>query len=212
MAPWLDFHIGLDSISVVLLAGAGLPAHSAHPGGATGTGCQPCDRVSRLVTREAGSGTREIFDRAVAPLQPEPAPAPLVELGSTTAVKAAVLDGIGPAVISHLVVGNELHSGHLRHVPVPVSQSTGSCERSGRLACGYPWSRTCSSSTPPRTRPPPASGPALPDATDPARKTARPGSFVNLPRSVLSLRRSRPPRTATPNSPARRVGVRDLRG
>ncbi|GAA0525722.1 LysR family transcriptional regulator [Paractinoplanes ferrugineus] len=73
-----------------------------------------------LVTREVGSGTREFLDaalRRVLGAAARPAPAAL-ELSTTAAVRAAVLAGAGPAVISRLAVTDDLRAGRLRHVPV----------------------------------------------------------------------------------------------
>lgn len=64
-----------------------------------------------LVLREAGSGTRQVLDAALAPYG-GPA-APLLELSSTTAVKAATVSGAGPAVLSELAVAEELATGRL---------------------------------------------------------------------------------------------------
>jgi DNA-binding transcriptional LysR family regulator len=44
---------------------------------------------------------------------------PLMELGSTTAIKAAATAGTGPAVLSALTVEAELRSGQLVAVPCP---------------------------------------------------------------------------------------------
>ena len=72
-----------------------------------------------LVTREEGSGTREFLERALArTLGPgrEAAP-PVLELSTTASVRAAVIAGAGPAVLSDLSVADDL--GHrLAHVPV----------------------------------------------------------------------------------------------
>jgi DNA-binding transcriptional LysR family regulator len=71
-----------------------------------------------LVSREAGSGTRGLFEHALrvqTGLEHEP---PLAELSSTTAIKAAVAAGAGPAVLSSLAVAPELAAGTLRQVPV----------------------------------------------------------------------------------------------
>jgi molybdate transport repressor ModE-like protein len=70
-----------------------------------------------LVVRERGSGTRETLERAlrqakVGELQP------LAELGSTTAVRSAVVDGAGPAVLSVLAVDTDLVDGRLVEVTV----------------------------------------------------------------------------------------------
>jgi DNA-binding transcriptional LysR family regulator len=71
-----------------------------------------------LVSREAGSGTRGLFEHALrvqAGLEHEP---PLAELSSTTAIKAAVAAGAGPAVLSSLAVAAELSAGTLRAVTI----------------------------------------------------------------------------------------------
>ena len=71
-----------------------------------------------LVTREAGSGTRQFLEQALAGSRAESGPAPLAELSSTTAIKAAVAAGAGPAVLSSLAVAADLAAGTLRAVPV----------------------------------------------------------------------------------------------
>jgi DNA-binding transcriptional LysR family regulator len=70
-----------------------------------------------LVAREHGSGTRDTVEHALAGVGVSPA-VPLVELGSTTAVRSAVLAGTGPAVISELAVTTELTEGRLVRVDV----------------------------------------------------------------------------------------------
>jgi DNA-binding transcriptional LysR family regulator len=74
--------------------------------------------AERLVVREEQSGTRGRLYELLEPYRPDPAPAPMLELGSTSAVKAAVLDGVGPAVLSELTVAEELQSGRLVEIPV----------------------------------------------------------------------------------------------
>lgn len=69
-----------------------------------------------LVLREEGSGTREVLEAALATLDLTVTPA--VELGSTTAIKAAVESGTGPAVLSRLTTETDLQSGRLVAVPV----------------------------------------------------------------------------------------------
>ena len=71
-----------------------------------------------LVMREHGSGTRETVEHAFAGVGVRPV-TPVVELGSTTAVRGAVLAGAGPAVISELAVVTELADGRLVRVDVP---------------------------------------------------------------------------------------------
>jgi DNA-binding transcriptional LysR family regulator len=64
-----------------------------------------------LVLREPGSGTREVLTDALAALGLSVTAA--MELGSTTAIKAAVVTGAGPAVVSALAVRAELQAGQL---------------------------------------------------------------------------------------------------
>ncbi|MBF0660395.1 MULTISPECIES: LysR family transcriptional regulator [unclassified Rhodococcus (in: high G+C Gram-positive bacteria)] len=68
-----------------------------------------------LVVREVGSGTRRTLDLA---LEEYARPAPLLELGSSAAVRTSVLGGAGPAVLSTLAVAEDLESGKLRAVDV----------------------------------------------------------------------------------------------
>ena len=74
--------------------------------------------AARLVVREGGSGTREVLEALLEPHLVGPAPKPLTTLGSTTAVKAAVRGGAGPAVVSRLAVQQELDGGQLCEVPI----------------------------------------------------------------------------------------------
>ncbi len=64
-----------------------------------------------LVLRESGSGTREAFEAALA--AHGLAPLRGVELGSTTAIKAAVAAGEAPTVLSRLAVDSEITAGRL---------------------------------------------------------------------------------------------------
>lgn len=69
-----------------------------------------------LVQREPGSGTRDTVE-AVLGGQPCVVQ-PVVELSSTTAIKAAVEAGLGPAVLSRLAVADELRRDMLVAVEV----------------------------------------------------------------------------------------------
>lgn len=75
-----------------------------------------------LVLREPGSGTRQVLDAALA--EHGGLASPLLELASTTAVKAAAVSGAGPAVLGELAVGEELSAHRLVEVriegPAPV--------------------------------------------------------------------------------------------
>ncbi|MDN3260303.1 LysR family transcriptional regulator [Streptomyces sp. CSDS2] len=66
-----------------------------------------------LILRERGSGTRQVLDAALGGLA-----RPLIELSSTTAVKASAVSGAGPSVLSELAVGEELSLRRLVSVPV----------------------------------------------------------------------------------------------
>ena len=76
--------------------------------------------ATSLVTREHGSGTRDALDTALEQMlgrsyeRAEPA----ISLSTTTAIRAAVLAGAGPAVLSSLAVRDDLNRGQLIRVPV----------------------------------------------------------------------------------------------
>ncbi|MEU9098875.1 LysR family transcriptional regulator [Streptomyces sp. NPDC048361] len=69
-----------------------------------------------LILREHGSGTRQVLDAALA--AHGGLADPLIELSSTTAVKASVVSGAGPSVLSELALGEELAARRLVRVPV----------------------------------------------------------------------------------------------
>ncbi len=69
-----------------------------------------------LVLREPGSGTRDVLETALRGVGLSVRP--VVELGSTTAIKNAVASGLGPAVLSRLALRAEVEDGRLVAVPV----------------------------------------------------------------------------------------------
>ncbi|SED15954.1 transcriptional regulator [Streptomyces sp. 2224.1] len=69
-----------------------------------------------LILRERGSGTRQVLDAALA--RHGGLAEPLLELASTTAVKAAVVSEAAPSVLSELAVGEELTARRLVEIPV----------------------------------------------------------------------------------------------
>ncbi|MDA5147046.1 LysR family transcriptional regulator [Streptomyces sp. AD681] len=72
-----------------------------------------------LVTREAGSGTREALAAALDAAVPGvPQAAPVLELAGTTAVKSAIAAGAGPGALSSLAVEDDLTLGRLCAAPV----------------------------------------------------------------------------------------------
>lgn len=73
-----------------------------------------------LVSREHGSGTRDSLDaalrRSLGPSASQVPPA--IELSSATAMRAAVLAGAGPAVMSRLAVADDVSVGRLSQIGV----------------------------------------------------------------------------------------------
>jgi DNA-binding transcriptional LysR family regulator len=102
---------GADTLTVVVPAG--------HPWARRRSGITAAElAVTALVSREPASGTRRSFEHALrAQADAEPVP-PVAELSSTTAIKSAVMAGIGPAVLSSLAVAAEVTAGTLRAVRV----------------------------------------------------------------------------------------------
>ena len=107
--------VGRDELVVVV--------RPDHPWGRRRSPLTPTELAGvSLVTRESGSGTRESFDAALAAAlgpgrRPPPTP-PALELSTTAAVRAAVLAGAGPAVLSELAVSEDLAAGRLRRTQV----------------------------------------------------------------------------------------------
>lgn len=72
---------------------------------------------TRLIVREVGSGTRETLERVLASAGLKPV-RPLMVLDANAAVRAAVAEGAGPAVLSSLTIQEDLAAGRLVDVPV----------------------------------------------------------------------------------------------
>lgn len=83
------------------------------PVGAAELACTP------LVTREDGSGTREVLHAALERALGKgfSAARPALELSTTSAVRAAVYAGAGPAVLSELALADDLGARRLYRVP-----------------------------------------------------------------------------------------------
>jgi DNA-binding transcriptional LysR family regulator len=64
-----------------------------------------------LLMREKGSGTREIIEAALARKGVDVRP--MMDLGSTEAIKRSVEAGVGVAIVSALTVAQELHDRRL---------------------------------------------------------------------------------------------------
>ncbi len=109
-----DLHaepVGHDTLTVVVTP--------SHPWARRRRGV-PASELARtgLVSREAGSGTRLFFEAALRTQAGVECVPPLAELSSTTAIKAAVAAGAGPAVLSSLAVAAELSARTLCQVAI----------------------------------------------------------------------------------------------
>ncbi|MFI6102263.1 LysR family transcriptional regulator [Lentzea sp. NPDC051213] len=71
-----------------------------------------------LVTREPGSGTRQAWEHALRAAGIDESAGSLLEMSSTTAIKAAAIGGIGPAVLSVHAVAADLDTRTLVRVEV----------------------------------------------------------------------------------------------
>jgi molybdate transport repressor ModE-like protein len=101
--------IGHDRLLVV--------AAPSHPWARRRAPLTPAELAAApLILRERGSGTRQVLDSALT--ECGGLAEPLLELASTTAVKAAAVSGAGPAVLSELAVTEELASRRLVRIPL----------------------------------------------------------------------------------------------
>jgi DNA-binding transcriptional LysR family regulator len=103
--------IGEDGLAVVVP-----PGHAwARPGARV----SPSELAATpLVAREQGSGTREVLTAALQAAARSPSAKgtlaePAIELPTTSAVRAAVVAGAGPAVLSYLAVEDDVTAGRL---------------------------------------------------------------------------------------------------
>ncbi|MES2462681.1 MAG: LysR substrate-binding domain-containing protein, partial [Armatimonadota bacterium] len=71
-----------------------------------------------MLVREIGSGTREVFEEALRERGLTVRPAAMV-LGNTEAIKRAVGEGVGIAVVSRLTVQSEVRDNRLVVLDVP---------------------------------------------------------------------------------------------
>lgn len=102
--------VGHDELVTVVSPG--------HPWAARGTVPVEALAATPLVMRESGSGTREALAAALRELGLGE-PSAVLELGSTSAVRAAVVHGNSPTVISRLAVAAEVDAGQLVEIAVP---------------------------------------------------------------------------------------------
>lgn len=109
-----DLHsraVGRDRLVVVVNPG--------HPWARKRRALRPVELAATpLLLREAGSGTRETLEAALAPYGGIAEPA--LELGATAPLRAAAIAGTAPAVISALAVADDIDAGRLAEVPSDV--------------------------------------------------------------------------------------------
>lgn len=74
-----------------------------------------------LVLREKGSGTREALEEELLRLG-FGAPTSVLDLGSTSAVRVAVMTGSSPTVISRIAVQDDIEAGSLVEIEIPGLQ------------------------------------------------------------------------------------------
>jgi DNA-binding transcriptional LysR family regulator len=112
-----DLPAGLDAVTVAVdrLVLVVAPGHrwTRRRGGV-----DPAELAgTALVSRERGSGSRGVLDRALAAAAPDVVrPGPALELAATTAIRQAVMAGAGPAVLSQLAVRDDVDAGRLVRV------------------------------------------------------------------------------------------------
>ena len=92
---------------------------AAHPWAGSGTVGAEELAGATLVVREAGSGTRQVAERALAAHTRHGTGPSRLEVGSNAALVASVAAGLGPGVVSRLAVSSELQTGRLVAVTVP---------------------------------------------------------------------------------------------
>ncbi|MCL2807577.1 MAG: LysR family transcriptional regulator [Coriobacteriia bacterium] len=77
----------------------------------------------RMITREKGSGTREVMELALIKAGYDPTHLNVIaELGSTEAIKRAVIEGLGVTIISTLTVQQECRLALLKTLPIDGCQ------------------------------------------------------------------------------------------
>ncbi|WP_430461888.1 LysR family transcriptional regulator [Thalassolituus sp. LLYu03] len=92
--------------------------HPQHPLALSGRRVSDDDlRAAQWILREAGSGTRQAFDRAMHGLLPDLTIT--LELQHTEAIKRAVEAGLGIGCLSTITLSDAFRRGSLIHLPVP---------------------------------------------------------------------------------------------
>ena len=92
-------------------------AHSVQTTEEQPTIHQFLDEHPPFILREQGSGTRSVLEKALAAQGVDPIH-PIMELGSTEAIKRVVAAGLGVSFVSEHTIQLEVASGRLRRVPL----------------------------------------------------------------------------------------------
>lgn len=103
--PWRD-----DQLVVITAPG--------HPWSGQGKVSREELESAPWIMREKGSGTREVFERAME--EAELSYAISLEFGHTEAIKNGVASGLGVSCLSRVAVHREVESGHLVEVETPL--------------------------------------------------------------------------------------------
>jgi DNA-binding transcriptional LysR family regulator len=74
-----------------------------------------------LVAREQGSGTRTTLELALAEQGLSDLAAPAAELSSTGAIRAAIIGGVAPGVVSRALIADDVAAGRMVVVPSDVA-------------------------------------------------------------------------------------------
>jgi len=109
----IEGFVASDALVVETLAGDEMVAIAAPSHAALGRAPLRASDLLELpvLMREHGSGTRDVIEAVLAARGVELKP--IMSLGSTEALKNAVLHGLGIAIVSQLTVEHELRSGRL---------------------------------------------------------------------------------------------------
>ncbi|WP_136707250.1 LysR family transcriptional regulator [Agromyces sp. H66] len=105
--------VGADPLVIAVA-----PTH-AWAGRSTPLGAGELARTP-LVMRERGSGTRTTLEFALAERGLPDLAAPAAELSSTGAIRAAIIGGVAPGVVSRALIADDVAAGRMTVVPADV--------------------------------------------------------------------------------------------
>ncbi|MFC7787770.1 LysR family transcriptional regulator [Microbacterium sp. MAHUQ-60] len=118
--------VGADALALVVAPG--------HPWAVAASVTMSDAASAPLVAREEGSGTRRTWEDAVRDRLHREPDAPIAVLPTSAAVRSAVANGLAPALLSRLVVADDVHLGRLVEVAIdsdPVTRPITALWRGG---------------------------------------------------------------------------------